>query len=197
MPGPLQGQKAGLSRLDLERARGEPCLRLHVERAGRHVVRRLGMEERGEQLDLAAAGAELPLPSAVRADLRGPRSSRTRRRAVRRSRSGRASTFTVFGGQRRLSMSSTEWTIASQVTRSTCGSSTASVSGVRPGSSSHAWGSPSATRRYRSASGGASTVVPRYCPLKSTESTAPVTASSSISSPLHSTLASSLKRKDG
>ena len=56
-------------------------------------------------------------------------------------------TFTVFGGHRSDSMSSTEWIGASQVTRSRCGSSTGVVSSVSAGSSSHASGSPSATLR--------------------------------------------------
>ena len=45
-------------------------------------------------------------------------------------------------------MSSTEWIGASQVTRSETGSSSAIVSGVNAGSSSHASGSRSITRRY-------------------------------------------------
>ena len=40
----------------------------HVEAVRRDVVRRVGMEERGEQLDLRAAGAELELPAAVERD---------------------------------------------------------------------------------------------------------------------------------
>ena len=83
-------------------------------------------------------------------------------------------------------MSSTEWMIASQVTRSRCGSRTSVVSSVSAGSSSHASGSPSATRRYIAGSAGVSTTVPRYWPLKSTESTAPVAASSAMSSSVQS-----------
>ena len=53
----------------VERARGQAGLRLdRVEAAGGDVVRRLRVEERREQLDVAAADAELPLAAAVGAD---------------------------------------------------------------------------------------------------------------------------------
>ena len=46
--------------------RGQPGRRLReVERRGRHVVRRVGVEERREQLDLPARGPELAHPAAV------------------------------------------------------------------------------------------------------------------------------------
>ena len=74
-----------------ERARREARLRVEVEPARRDVVRRLGMEERGEQLDLVTTDAELELAAAVGADPAGRRSSRRRRRAARPSRTATAS----------------------------------------------------------------------------------------------------------
>src|SRR4051794_26822604 len=56
-------------RLRLERARRQPRRDVGaVVVAGRHVVGRVGVEDRGEILDLPAADAELELPAAVYAD---------------------------------------------------------------------------------------------------------------------------------
>src|SRR5205823_4390792 len=56
----------------VERARREPVRRRRiVVSAGRDVVRTVRVEERGEVLDLAAAGAELELPAAVEPDSLG------------------------------------------------------------------------------------------------------------------------------
>src|SRR5581483_1671619 len=61
--------EAGLVRRRLERAGRQPRLRAGgVVAGGRHVVRRVRMEERGEVLDLPAAGPELPLAAAVGPD---------------------------------------------------------------------------------------------------------------------------------
>ena len=76
-------------------------------------------------------------------------------------------------------MSATAWIGASQVTRSACGSRRGSVSSVSAGSSIQASGKASSTRRYRAGSGGLSTTVPEYCPLRSIESTQPSSRSSS------------------
>ena len=64
----LQREESGLTRLHVERARGQAGLRFEVELARRDVVRRVGVEERGEQLDLASARPELPLTASVCAD---------------------------------------------------------------------------------------------------------------------------------
>ena len=104
------------------------------------------MEERREVLDLAAADAELELAAAVGADavllavvVRGEEP------LDRAERDG--FTFTVRGGHGSASMSSTEWMIASQVTRSRCGSRIGRVPSSSAGSSSQTPGNPSITRR--------------------------------------------------
>ena len=135
------------------------------------IVRRVGVEERRQELDLAAAGAELPLPAAIGADptlLAGlvrreePLKTEPKRDGLTHRPRRPAQALDVVD---RVDN-------ASQVTRSRCGSSTGSVSSV-VGILDQACGSPSATRRYRAASAGVSTVVPRYWPLRSIESTAP------------------------
>src|SRR5579862_7452809 len=61
--------KAKLRELGRERTRLETRLRLGCVVAARcDVVRRIGMEERCEHLDLPAADAELELPAAVEPD---------------------------------------------------------------------------------------------------------------------------------
>ena len=55
--------------------------------------------------------------------------------------------LTIRGGNGSDSMSPIEWIGASQVIRSRCGSRTGSVSGVSAGSSIHARGNASTTRR--------------------------------------------------
>src|SRR3954465_14967579 len=67
---PFPPSEAGRRRLWRERAGREAVGRIgHVVAARRDVVGRGGMEERGEVLDLAAAGADLELPAAVHADV--------------------------------------------------------------------------------------------------------------------------------
>src|SRR3954471_5604299 len=63
---PAKADCAGAGR---QRTRREPGRRVGVVVArGRHVVRRVRVEERGEVLDVAAARAELELAAAVHAD---------------------------------------------------------------------------------------------------------------------------------
>src|SRR4051812_27504362 len=63
--GPPEPDRRGV---DVQRRFGEAGLGIErVVAAGRDVVRSVGVEERGEQLDLAAADAKLVLAAAVRA----------------------------------------------------------------------------------------------------------------------------------
>src|SRR6476646_9612814 len=65
----LEREESGRTRLDRERARRQAgCRTWDVERARRHVVRRVRMEERRQVLDVAAAYAELELAASVCAD---------------------------------------------------------------------------------------------------------------------------------
>ena len=70
-------------------------------------------------------------------------------------------------------MSATAWMGASHVIRAACGSRIGIVSSVSAGSSIQASGNASTTRRYSAGSGGLSTTVPVYWPLRSIESTHP------------------------
>src|SRR4051794_26979657 len=68
-PAPLPPAKAGRMGLDGQRARRQAVDRFDVVVAARrHVVRRVGVEDRGEVLDLAAADAELELAAAIALD---------------------------------------------------------------------------------------------------------------------------------
>src|SRR5688572_25615565 len=63
---PLTPAEAGRARVGLQRAGRKAGRRVGVvEPAGRDVVRGIVMEDRGEELDLAAPGAELELAAAV------------------------------------------------------------------------------------------------------------------------------------
>src|SRR5919106_1641548 len=66
--GAVFAPEAARGRRRVERRDGETGRRLAVVAAGRHVVRHVRVEERREQLDLAAAGAKLPLAAAVEPD---------------------------------------------------------------------------------------------------------------------------------
>ena len=67
-PSGLQGEEAGRPRRTMSGLAGRPGCGVEVERARGDVVRRVGMEQRREQLNVPAARAELPLAAAVRAD---------------------------------------------------------------------------------------------------------------------------------
>src|ERR671914_1085261 len=105
--------------------------------------------------------------------------------------------LTMRGSHSSARMSSTEWIGASQVMRSRTGSSTGLVSSLMSGSSSQASGKASISFRYSSGSVSTSTGVPLYWPFRSSESTAPDAASSSISASLQVLVGSSLKRVPG
>ena len=105
--------------------------------------------------------------------------------------------FTVRGCHSSARTSSTEWIGASQVTRSRCGSRIGRVSSLMSGSSSQASGKASTSLAYSSGSVSTSTGVPLYWPFRSSESTAPLAASSAISSSDQVLVGSSLKRVPG
>ncbi len=104
------------------------------------------MEDRGEVLDLTAADAELELAAAVALDAvllavlveREERPQSPAREGL---------TLIIFGGNGSAFTSSTVWMIASQVMRSCSAARIASVSEVSLGSSIHASGKASTTRR--------------------------------------------------
>ena len=99
------------------------------------------MEERGQVLDLAAPRAELALAAAVDADpfaLAVVVDGEQLRSEPKRE----GLMLITFGGQGGL-MSASEWSGASQVTRSASGSSIGRVSSLRSGSSSQASGKAS------------------------------------------------------
>ncbi len=105
--------------------------------------------------------------------------------------------LTMRGSHSSASTSSTEWIGASHVMRSRTGSSIGRVSSFRSGSSSQASGKASISLAYSSGSVSTSTGVPLYWPLRSSESTAPLAASSAISASLQVLVGSSLKRVPG
>src|SRR5215203_5278424 len=105
--------------------------------------------------------------------------------------------LTTRGSHSSARMSSTEWIGASQVILSRTGSRIGRVSSVMSGSSSQASGNASISLAYSSGSVSTSTGVPLYWPLRSSESTAPEAASSSISSSDQVLVGSSLKRVEG
>ena len=146
---PNRSGPAEAGRLDrrLQRAGGQAGLgRLLgvVVAAGGDVVGGVGVEDRGQVLDLAAALAELGLAAAVGADpallavvVGGEEVARS---APKRE----GLTLTVFGGDQGIaSMSAIEWIGASQVTRSETGSRIGRVSSLTSGSSSQASGKAS------------------------------------------------------
>ena len=94
-------------------------------------------------------------------------------------------------------MSATEWIGASHVMRSATPSRIGIVSSVSAGSSTQASANSSRMRRLSATSGGLSTTVPLYCPLRSIESTHPSSRSSVKISSVQSGRASSLKRRVG
>ena len=117
-----------------------------LKRSGRDVVRGVRVEERGEVLDVAASDAELELTAPVRADALLLAVVVGREQPLDDPKRD-GFTFTVFGGQGSASMSSTEWMIASHVTAARPPRGSAVVSSSIAGSSSHAPGNPSITRR--------------------------------------------------
>ena len=141
--------------------RGRPgCGLGQVVAARRDVVGRVGVKQRGEVLDLAAADAELDLAAAVVAD--------PLRRAVvveveQLAQAAEARGLDVDHPRRERAAPrcpATEWIGASHEMRSRWAASTASVSGVSAGSSIQASGNASATRRYSAGSAGWSTIEP-------------------------------------
>ena len=120
--GRLLGEEAG-GLGDRERALRQPGRGLGcVVATWGDVVRRVRVEQRREQLDLAAPDRQLPLAAAVCGDP-AVLAVVVRREQLSIVPKRDGLTLTVRGGQRSASMSATEWTIASQVTRSACGSS--------------------------------------------------------------------------
>ena len=94
-------------------------------------------------------------------------------------------------------MSATAWIGASHVTRSATPSRIGIVSSVSAGPRSRPRGTPRAHGDTAPRSGGLSTTVPLYCPLRSIESTQPSSRSSSKIASVQSGRASSLKRRVG
>ena len=119
-----------------------------MEADRREVVGRVGVEQRGQVLGLAAARAELELAAAVGADAALGAVVVGGAELARRPPIRDGLMLTIRGANGSASMSSIEWIGASQVIRSWSPASTAAVSGVTTsGSSIQASGNASTTRR--------------------------------------------------